>query len=179
MTTTATVTYDPRHPEHYAKMKPEPIDVIRAWALNFNLGAVVKHVARAGRKGAPLMDLKKASSYLAHEIAAQEAELRQRIEEAGIDGLIPTPAGVKVPMEIKTDASRFTVRPLRKDGETTAQFLERLNPTEVKAELRAMWQWAAAHGIRLTVLDQFHAVEQGMKKARRSRRRKTAARKSR
>lgn len=61
---------DTAHPAHYAGMKIEPIDAIATWKLNFNLGAVVKHVARAGRKvGNPaISDLLKARYYLNHEI---------------------------------------------------------------------------------------------------------------
>lgn len=59
------------HPEHYtAGRLYEPKDVIRDWGLNFNLGNVVKYVARAGRKGDKLEDLQKARQYLDFEIAA-------------------------------------------------------------------------------------------------------------
>ena len=60
---------DPTRPEHYTALSPEPIDVIEAWELNFNLGNVVKYVARAGRKGDALEDLQKALWYLAREVA--------------------------------------------------------------------------------------------------------------
>ena len=49
----------------------EVIKVIEAWNLDFNLGNVVKYIARAGRKdGADLIeDLQKARWYLDREIA--------------------------------------------------------------------------------------------------------------
>ena len=55
-------------PEHYTQLDPEPITVIDAWGLNFNLGNAVKYIARAGRKGNRLDDLRKAAWYLQHEI---------------------------------------------------------------------------------------------------------------
>lgn len=65
---------DPTHPSHYATLSPEPIDVIDAWSLGWNLGNVVKYVARAGRKGDALGDLRKAARYLEREIARLEAK---------------------------------------------------------------------------------------------------------
>lgn len=63
------------HPVHYVEgRKYEPKDVIRDWALNYNLGCVVKYVSRAGRKDDILQDLKKARQYLDFEIEALEAE---------------------------------------------------------------------------------------------------------
>ena len=63
------------HPSHYVEgRKYEPKDVIRDWALNYNLGCVVKYVSRAGRKDDILQDLKKARQYLDFEIEALEAE---------------------------------------------------------------------------------------------------------
>jgi len=64
-----------KNPAHYTRLSPQPIDVISAWGLNFNLGNVVKYVARAGYKvpGYGLVeDLKKAADYLAREIARHE-----------------------------------------------------------------------------------------------------------
>lgn len=68
---------DIAHPSHYAAgRKHEPKDVIRDWGLGFNLGAVVKYVARAGRKAdtPTLKDLRKARQFLDFEIEALEAE---------------------------------------------------------------------------------------------------------
>jgi len=61
------------HPPHYAEgRKFEPIDVIEDWKLDFNLGNVVKYIARCDRKGTPIPDLKKAIFYLEREIAMRE-----------------------------------------------------------------------------------------------------------
>ncbi len=57
------------HPPHYNASGVEAIDAIEAWGLGFNLGNVVKYIARAELKGAPLEDLQKAEWYLAREIA--------------------------------------------------------------------------------------------------------------
>jgi hypothetical protein len=68
---------DIAHPSHYTDgRKYEPKDVIRDWGLAFNLGAVVKYVARAGRKAdtPTLKDLRKARQFLDFEIEALEAE---------------------------------------------------------------------------------------------------------
>lgn len=58
-------------PKHY-KMYPQPAEAISRWGLNFNLGNVVKYVARAGRKEGEtyLEALAKAQDYLEAEIAA-------------------------------------------------------------------------------------------------------------
>lgn len=52
-------------PDHY-KLDPEPIDVIKAWGLDFCKGNVIKYVARAGRKTgeSEYSDLHKAMNYL-------------------------------------------------------------------------------------------------------------------
>lgn len=62
----------------------EAADVIDALDLNFNLGNVMKYLVRAGRKDASLADLRKARSYLAREIARQEATLPGLEDIAGI-----------------------------------------------------------------------------------------------
>lgn len=59
---------DPTRPSHYTDLTPEPIEVIEAWGLGFNLGNAVKYIARAGKKGDALDDLKKAAWYLDREI---------------------------------------------------------------------------------------------------------------
>jgi len=58
------------HPTHYADGKIEVIDFIEDKKLNFNLGNVVKYVARAGKKdkSKELEDLQKALWYLEREI---------------------------------------------------------------------------------------------------------------
>ena len=58
-------------PQHY-KEKVQPIDLIEAFDLNFNLGNVVKYVSRAGRKGDALDDLEKAFYYLKREMQKYE-----------------------------------------------------------------------------------------------------------
>jgi len=59
------------HPEHY-KGKVQPIDLIDAHELNFNLGNVVKYCCRQGKKESALDDLKKAQYYLNREIQKLE-----------------------------------------------------------------------------------------------------------
>jgi len=57
-------------PEHYKFNDPiyEPIKVIKAWDLNFNLGNVVKYITRLGKKDEALQELLKAKAYLDAEI---------------------------------------------------------------------------------------------------------------
>ena len=70
------------HPQHYTLGKIEVIDFIEDKGLNFNLGNVVKYVARAGHKKSSgksmdakaLEDLKKAQWYLNHLINHVEKE---------------------------------------------------------------------------------------------------------
>ena len=50
--------------EHYKKHTIEAIDVIRDWNLGFELGNVIKYIARHEHKGSPLADLEKALWYL-------------------------------------------------------------------------------------------------------------------
>lgn len=61
------------HPAHYVTGGIEVIDAIEAWGLGFNLGNVVKYVARADRKGDALTDLEKAAWYLNREIGRRRA----------------------------------------------------------------------------------------------------------
>ena len=60
------------HPPHYNVGKFEVIDVIEDWRLGFNLGNVVKYVARAEHKGNELEDLEKAAWYIQREIARRK-----------------------------------------------------------------------------------------------------------
>lgn len=63
------------HPDYYKRGGVEAIDAIEAWELGFNLGNVVKYIARAGRKTADsLQDLRKAAWYLDREIKRRERE---------------------------------------------------------------------------------------------------------
>lgn len=70
---------DPINPSHYQFSNgAQVIDITEN--LNFNLGNVVKYVARAGRKSAdPLEDLLKAEFYLRREL--------DRLDEEGIEWL--------------------------------------------------------------------------------------------
>ena len=56
-------------PQHY-QGTIQPIDLINAQNLNFNLGNVVKYVCRAGKKQGEniLSDLEKAKNYINYEI---------------------------------------------------------------------------------------------------------------
>lgn len=68
-----------KSPKHYTEgRKFEPKDVIRDWDLNFNLGNAVKYLARAGRKGDIVEDLKKAQQYIQFEIDALEVEGKEQ-----------------------------------------------------------------------------------------------------
>jgi hypothetical protein len=62
------------HPAHYggADNLYEAIRVIEAWKLGFCDGNAVKYIARAGKKGNRLEDLRKAVWYLNREIANME-----------------------------------------------------------------------------------------------------------
>ena len=63
------------HPAHYHADSIEVIDCVEAWGLGFNLGNVLKYIARCQYKNKELEDLKKALFYLKREIATQEKEL--------------------------------------------------------------------------------------------------------
>ena len=57
------------HPDYYKRGGIEAIDAIEAWELGFNLGNVVKYIARCGRKSDNVLgDLKKAAWHLNREI---------------------------------------------------------------------------------------------------------------
>ena len=60
------------HPPHYTVGGIEVIDFIEAKGLGYNLGNVVKYIARAGKKGSTLEDLQKARWYLNREIGRME-----------------------------------------------------------------------------------------------------------
>ena len=60
------------HPSHYAEgRKYEPIVVIEAWGLGFNLGNALKYISRAGRKDPEKIeeDLRKAIWYIDRELS--------------------------------------------------------------------------------------------------------------
>lgn len=77
------MTESVNHPEHYggAENPYEAIKVVEAWGLDFFLGNVLKYVARAGKKGDELEDLKKARWYLDRKISnlenARAAEVKK------------------------------------------------------------------------------------------------------
>lgn len=63
------------HPDYYKRGGIEAIDAIEAWGLGFNLGNVVKYIARAGHKTADgLRDLRKAAWYLDREIKRRKRQ---------------------------------------------------------------------------------------------------------
>lgn len=95
-----------KSPKHYTEgRKFEPKDVIRDWGLNFNLGNAVKYLARAGRKGDAVDDLKKAQQYIQFEIDAIVAE-RNRV------------AGKKEPN------NNYSVKPVFEAGDIKALVVE-------------------------------------------------------
>lgn len=56
------------HPPHYTN-HPSGIEAIQVTRhMNFNLGNAVKYIWRAGQKGDPIEDLRKAVFYLQDEI---------------------------------------------------------------------------------------------------------------
>lgn len=67
------------HPEHYggADNPYEAIKVIEAWRLNFNLGSVLKYIARCGKKDEELQELKKARWFIEREIKRMEREAKK------------------------------------------------------------------------------------------------------
>jgi len=62
------------HPAHYAFSAVEVIDAIEAWQLGYHLGNAVKYIARAGRKGCAVEDLRKARWYIDRAIARMETD---------------------------------------------------------------------------------------------------------
>ena len=60
----------PVGPDHYTRLSPEPIDVIDAWDLSFNLASALKYIARAGHKAGNTEadDLRKAIWFLQRQI---------------------------------------------------------------------------------------------------------------
>jgi hypothetical protein len=61
-------------PKHY-NVGLEPIEAIESWKLGYNLGNVIKYVARADHKGKRIEDLKKARWYLDREINKNESNI--------------------------------------------------------------------------------------------------------
>lgn len=55
-------------PDYYKSNGLEAFYVIEAFEFNFNLGNAFKYIARAGKKGDKIEDLRKAITYLNAEI---------------------------------------------------------------------------------------------------------------
>lgn len=68
-------------PSHYKVGGIETIDFIEAKGLGFNLGNVIKYVARAGHKESRMLDLQKAMWYLEREI---QKEATTRLEDSNV-----------------------------------------------------------------------------------------------
>ena len=71
------------HPAHYQTSAGlEAIDVIEAFFHdNFHLGNAFKYLARAGKKGDYVEDLRKSIWYIAREIA-RHTDANERLDEA-------------------------------------------------------------------------------------------------
>lgn len=66
---------DPINPGHYRSGGMEAIDVIEAFFPDsFHLGNAFKYIARAGKKGDTIEDLRKSVWYIQREIARLEAQ---------------------------------------------------------------------------------------------------------
>jgi hypothetical protein len=70
-------------PSHYTHRWPEPITIVNAWGLNFNLGSAVKYIARAGHKDDWEQDLRKAIRYL--ELEIEFVKRRHAVEKGEAD----------------------------------------------------------------------------------------------
>ena len=72
------------HPAYYGggNNPYEAIKVIEAWNLGFALGSALKYIARAGKKGDTLEDLRKARWYLDREIRSRELAIEHRDNRA-------------------------------------------------------------------------------------------------
>jgi hypothetical protein len=67
---------DPVNPSHYQDHAVSPIDLIRAYNLNFSTGNVIKYVARANEKNGR-EDLKKALWYLLEELGMDKEKIKE------------------------------------------------------------------------------------------------------
>ena len=66
---------------HYENGKGyDVIDFITDYGLNFNRGNIIKYVARAGKKGDELSDLRKALDYINREIETIEKQKKEWVE---------------------------------------------------------------------------------------------------
>jgi hypothetical protein len=67
-------------PPHYTRLSPQPMEVIRDWALNFPRGSAVKYIARAPFKGNEIEDLNKAINFLKWEVVCLEVAAKAKAE---------------------------------------------------------------------------------------------------
>ena len=106
------------HPPHYGgEDSPyETIKVIEVWKLGFHLGNAVKYISRAGRKGGPLEDLRKARWYLDREIA--------RLERAQLVGNYQVPLDSSPGENSLADADRALAAELAADPAILASLAE-------------------------------------------------------
>lgn len=76
------------HPAHYGGEDDpyEAIKVIEAWGAGFNIGTVLKYLARAGKKSgeSDVKDLRKAAWYLNREIERREKSALAKYATGGI-----------------------------------------------------------------------------------------------
>ena len=73
------------NPKHYQDKELQPIKVIHAWQLNFNLGSVIKYIGRLGEKDDPIQELEKCLWYIKDEInERQKMERRRKGQHAEI-----------------------------------------------------------------------------------------------
>lgn len=71
------------NPKHYQDKELQPIEVIHAWQLDFNLGSVIKYIGRLGEKDNPIQELEKCIWYLRDEIhEIQKMERRRKRQNA-------------------------------------------------------------------------------------------------
>lgn len=71
------------NPKHYQDKELQPIKVIHAWQLNFNLGSVIKYIGRLGEKDDPIQELEKCLWYIKDEInERQKIERRRKRQNA-------------------------------------------------------------------------------------------------
>lgn len=67
---------DPVNPSHYADHSVSPIQLIRAYDLNFSCGNAIKYIARAKEKNGR-EDLKKALWYLLEELGLPIEKIKE------------------------------------------------------------------------------------------------------
>lgn len=104
------------HPSHYRRDTGiEAIDAIEAWGLGFNLGNVVKYIARAGHKGDALEDLEKARWYLSREIESRGGDAESGPPEepeakpVPMDARLFTVTGADGPLELVAAGGRVRI----------------------------------------------------------------------